>query len=211
MADRIHGVESRPPPARAESLPPPARVGSHPLPARAVNRPPQAEVGYQPPREVLSTLPQVGEEWVLVPGPTGTKWPCTEPRVGSLSPQGLPIRSGRRRWGGRPSVRFMTWWMEKTRPRTISPLRPYGPTTPESTHKHWIHRHARYSAWFPSITWPAWSGVPRSPVRYCQENSRTASHHWLTTPLQKIDQVLPTSGSGIIGPGLCEWPYGATG
>ena len=66
-------VESRPPPARVESLPSPARVGSHPLPARAVNQPPQAEVGYQQPREVLSTLPQVGEERVIVPGPTGTK------------------------------------------------------------------------------------------------------------------------------------------
>ena len=66
-------VESRPPLARAESLPPPARVGSHPLPTRAVSQPPQAEVGYQPPREVLSTLPQVEEEWVMVPGPTGTK------------------------------------------------------------------------------------------------------------------------------------------
>ena len=34
---------------------------------------------------------------------------------------------------------------------------------------------------------------------------------WLTTPLPRIDQALPTSGSGIIGPGLCEWLYGATG
>ena len=66
-------VESRPPPAKAESLPPLARVGSHPLPAKAVNWPPQAEVGHQPPQEVLLTLPQVGEEWVIVPGPTGTK------------------------------------------------------------------------------------------------------------------------------------------
>ena len=66
-------VESHPPPARAESLPPPARVGSHPLPTRAVDQPPQAEVGYQPPQEVLSTLPQGGEERVIVPGPTGTK------------------------------------------------------------------------------------------------------------------------------------------
>ena len=66
-------VDSHPPLARAESLLPPARVESHPLPARAVNQPPQAEVGYQQPREVLSTLPQVGEEWVIVPGSTGTK------------------------------------------------------------------------------------------------------------------------------------------
>ena len=66
-------VESHPPLARAESLPPPTRVGSHPLPAKAVNRPLQAEVGHQPPREVLSTLLQGGEEWVIVPGPTGTK------------------------------------------------------------------------------------------------------------------------------------------
>ena len=66
-------VESHPPPARAESLPPQARVGSHPFPARAVNQPPQVEVGYQPPLEVLSTLPQVGEERVIVPGLTGTK------------------------------------------------------------------------------------------------------------------------------------------
>ena len=61
-------VDSHPPLPRVESLPPPARVGSHPLPARA-----QVEVGYQPPREVLSTLPQVGEERVIVPGLTGTK------------------------------------------------------------------------------------------------------------------------------------------
>ena len=66
-------VESHPPPARAESLLPPARVGSHPLPARAVNQPPQVEVGYQLPSEVLLTLPQGGEERVIVPGPTGTK------------------------------------------------------------------------------------------------------------------------------------------
>ena len=66
-------VESCPPPARAKSLLPLARVGSHPLPVKAVNWPPQAEVGHQLPREVLSTLPQVGEEWVIVPGLTGTK------------------------------------------------------------------------------------------------------------------------------------------
>ena len=66
-------VESCPHLARVESLPPPARVGSHPLPTRAVNQPPQVEVGYQPPQEVLSTLPQVGEERVIVPGLTGTK------------------------------------------------------------------------------------------------------------------------------------------
>ena len=90
-------VDSRPPPARAESLLPPARVESHPLPARAVNRPPQAEMGYQQPREVLSTLPQVGEERVIVPGLTGTRWSCKEPGVESLSPKGLPIRLGRRR------------------------------------------------------------------------------------------------------------------
>ena len=66
-------VESHPPPARVESLPPPARVGSHPPLTRAVNRPPQAEVGNQPPWEALSTLPQGGEEWVIVPGPTGPK------------------------------------------------------------------------------------------------------------------------------------------
>ena len=66
-------VDSHPPLARAESLPPPARVGSHPLPARAANWPPQVEVGYQPPWEVLSTLPQGGEERVIVPGLTGTK------------------------------------------------------------------------------------------------------------------------------------------
>ena len=82
------------PPARAESLPPPARVGSHPLLARAVNWPPQVEVGYQPPREVLLTLPQGGEERVIVPGLTGTRWSCTELGMESLSPKGLPIRSG---------------------------------------------------------------------------------------------------------------------
>ena len=40
---------------------------------------------------VLSTFPQVGEERVIVPGLTGTKWSCVKHRVESLSPQGLPI------------------------------------------------------------------------------------------------------------------------
>ena len=66
-------VESHPPLARVESLLPPARVGSHPPLDRAVNWPPQAEVENQPPREALLTLPQGGEERVIVPGPTGTK------------------------------------------------------------------------------------------------------------------------------------------
>ena len=66
-------ADKDPPQTRVESLLPPARVGSHPLLTRAVNRPPQVEVGYQPPWEVLSTLPQGGEERVIVPGPTGTK------------------------------------------------------------------------------------------------------------------------------------------
>ena len=101
-------VDSQPPPARAEWLLPPGRVESHPLPARVVNQPPQVEVGYPQPQEVLSTFPQVGEEWVIVAGLTGTKWSCAKLRVESLSPQGLPIRLGWRRWGGRPSVRFMT-------------------------------------------------------------------------------------------------------
>ena len=84
-------VDSRPPLARAESLLPQARVGSHPLPTRAVNQPPQVEVGYQPPWEVLLTLPQGGEERVIVPGLTGTRWSCAEPGVESLSPKDLPI------------------------------------------------------------------------------------------------------------------------
>ena len=133
-------VESFPPPARVgnhppqfqvESLPPPARVGNHPPqfqveslppPARAVNRPPQAEVRNQPPQEALLTRPRKGKEWVMVPGPTGTKGPCAEWKVEPLSPKGLPIRSGRCRQGGRPSVRFTVTWMAKTRPHAISPL-----------------------------------------------------------------------------------------
>ena len=75
-------VDSHPPPARAESL----------LPlTRAVNQPPQVEVGYQQPREVLSILPQVGEEWVIVPRLTGTKWSCAKPRVEPLTPKGRLI------------------------------------------------------------------------------------------------------------------------
>ena len=35
--------------------------------------------------------PQVGEEWVIVPGLTGTKWSCAKLGVESLSPKGLPI------------------------------------------------------------------------------------------------------------------------
>ena len=101
-------VDSHPPPAKVEQLLPPGRAESHPLPARAVNRPPQAEVGHQQPQEVPPTFPQVGEEQVMVTGPTGTKCTCTRPRVESLSLQGLPIPLGRWRQGGRPSVRSMT-------------------------------------------------------------------------------------------------------
>ena len=84
-------VDSHPPPARAESLLPPARAESLLPPTKAINRPPQAEVGYQQPQEVPLALPQVGEEWVIVSGLTGTKWSCTKLGVESLSPKGLPI------------------------------------------------------------------------------------------------------------------------
>ena len=90
-------VYSRPPPARAESLPPPARAESLLSPAKATNQPPQAKVGHQQPQEVPSALPQVGEEQVIVPGLTGTKWSCAKLGVESLSPKGLPIRLGWRR------------------------------------------------------------------------------------------------------------------
>ena len=71
-------VESHPPPARVGNHPPQVQVESLPPLARAVNRPPQAEVRNQPPREALLTHPQRGKEWVMVPGPTGTKGPCVE-------------------------------------------------------------------------------------------------------------------------------------
>ena len=138
-------VESHLPLDRAESHPPPARVGSHPPqvqverpppPTRAVNWPPQAEVKNPPPWEALSTLPWRGKELAMVSGLTGTKGPSTELRVESLSPKGLPIQSGQHRRGGRPSVRFTTMWMVKTRPHAISPLRPCGPTTLELIPKH---------------------------------------------------------------------------
>ena len=80
-----------PPQTRVDSCPPPARVESLLPLARAVDRPPQVEVGYQQPQEVLSTLPQVVGEQVIVPGLTGTKWSCVKPEVESLSPKGLPF------------------------------------------------------------------------------------------------------------------------
>ena len=125
-------VESHPPPARVGSHPPQVQVERHPPPARAVNRPPQAEVRNQPPQEALSTRPRRGKEQAMVPGPTGTKGPSVEWKVEPLSPKGLPIRSGRHRRGGRPSVRFTTAWMVKTHPHAILPLRPCGSTTLES-------------------------------------------------------------------------------
>ena len=138
-------AEKDPPRTRVESLPPPARVGSHPPqvqverhppPTRAVNQPPQAEVRNLPPQEALLTHPQRGKEWAMVPGLTGTKGPSAEQKVEPLSPKGLPIRSGRCRRGGRPSVRFTTAWMVKTHPHAISPLRPCRPTTLEMIPKH---------------------------------------------------------------------------
>ena len=92
-------TESLLPPARAESLQPPARMESLLPPAKATNQPPQAEVGHQQLREVPLALPQVGEERVIVPGLTGTKWSCVKLVIGSLSPKGLPIRLGRQRRG----------------------------------------------------------------------------------------------------------------
>ena len=122
-----------PPRTRVHSRPPPARVESLLPLAKTTNQPPQVEVGHQQPREVPSALPQVGEERVIVPGLTGTKWSCAKLVIESLSSKGLPIRLGWQRRGERPSVRFMTKWMEKSRPHTISPLRPCGPTTLGST------------------------------------------------------------------------------
>ena len=87
-------VYSHPPLARAESLLPPARAESLLPPAKAINQPPQVEVKHQQPREVPSALPQVGEEQVIVPGLTGTKWSCTKLGVESPSPKGLPIQLG---------------------------------------------------------------------------------------------------------------------
>ena len=84
-------VESLLPPARVESLLPPARMESLLPPAKAPNQPPQVEVGHQQLWEVPSALPQVGEEQVIVPGLTGTKWSCTKLVIESLSPKGLPI------------------------------------------------------------------------------------------------------------------------
>ena len=129
-------MEKDPPRARVESHLPQVQVERHLPPTRVVNRPPQAEVRNQPPQEALSTCPRGGKERAMVPGPTGTKGPCVGPRVESLSPKGLPIRLGWRRRGGRPSVRFITMWMVKTHPHAILPLRPCGPTTLESIHKH---------------------------------------------------------------------------
>ena len=139
------GVEGLPPPARVGSHPPQVQVKRHPPPTRAVNSPPQAEVRNQPPREALSTRARRGKEWGTVPGLTGAKGPCAEWKVEPLSPKGLPIQSGRRRQGGRLSARFTAAWMVKTRPHAISPLRPCGPTTLESTPKHCRCGHARYS------------------------------------------------------------------
>ena len=60
-------------------------------PTRAVNQPPQAEVRNQPPQEALLTCPWREKEWVMVPGPTGTKGPSVGPKEEPLSPKGLPI------------------------------------------------------------------------------------------------------------------------
>ena len=84
-------VHSCPPLARVESLLPPARMESLLPPTKATNQPPQAEVGHQQPREVPLALPQVGEERVIVPGLTGTKWSCAKLVIESPSPKGLPI------------------------------------------------------------------------------------------------------------------------
>ena len=75
----------------------PSQDGKSTASTKATNQPPQVEVGHQQPREVPSALPQVGEEWVIVPGLTGTKWSCAKLVIESLSPKGLPIRLGWRR------------------------------------------------------------------------------------------------------------------
>ena len=69
----------------------PSQDGKSTAPAKATNQPPQAGVGHQQPREVPSALSQVGEERVIVPGLTGTKWSCAKLVIESLSPKGLPI------------------------------------------------------------------------------------------------------------------------
>ena len=48
-------------------------------------------------------------------------------------------------------------------------------------------------------------------ARYCQGNSQSISCLWLTTLLPKTSRAPPMSGSGTIGPELCEWLYCAIG
>ena len=69
----------------------PRQRGKSSTPRQSSNRPPQAEVGHQQPQEIPPIFPQVGEEQVMVTGPTGMKCTCARPRVESLSLQGLPI------------------------------------------------------------------------------------------------------------------------
>ena len=88
---------NHPPPARAGRLQPPGRAESHPLSARAVSRPPQVGARCKQPQEVLPTVPQVEEEQVMAPEPTGTECTCARPRVGSLNPQCLRTQLGRRK------------------------------------------------------------------------------------------------------------------
>ena len=125
------GAGKGPPRTRVGRHPPQAKVERHPPLTRAVNRPPQAEVRNKLPQGARLISPRREKERAMVPGPIGTKELSRGQKEEPLSPKGLPIRSGLRRQGGRPSVKFTTAWMVKTRPHAILPLRPCGPTTLE--------------------------------------------------------------------------------
>ena len=127
---------THPPPIEAGKHPPPIEAGKHPPPTRAENQPPQAEAGSKPPQGARLIHPWKGKEQAMADGGIGTKGTSGGLKGERLSPKALPTQLGLHRQDGRPSAKFTTAWMVKTRPHAILPQRLSGPTIPESSLGH---------------------------------------------------------------------------
>ena len=82
----------------------------------------------------------------------------TEGGAGECHSPLYPIGTAPARWEA------MNMWLVKTRLPAMLPQRLFEPITLESRLKWWKRGPARYSAWYPSTTWPVWPEAHRSPA-----------------------------------------------
>ena len=110
-------MEANPPLIEAGNHPPLIKAGKHPSPTRVENWPLQAEAGSKPPQGVQLSHPWNGKERAMADGGIHMKGPSGGLKGECLSPKALPTQLGLHRQDRRPSAKFTTVWMVKTRPQ----------------------------------------------------------------------------------------------